>query len=517
MVRLSASSTLNLETVSSVESESLNSEALNSEALKWFGMSVSPSFIQKSKFKTNICEITTIFFPARSGVKVRFWEFRNSENVLWISFARGILTTGTLDLGFGDRFFGKFPSNPRRIQGHSHTRWILAVHFRRTHGFRISDLTVGRVTFDTGFLQATCSSDLFDPFFERVVGFSVFLDADLGRAKDTSSTTVAGYVLAMGTVLNSVDEHTILNGGGMDACVLLWESQCLHFSSVLGPRASVVFNHHRRLFLRFLQLQGAGNILKLGNNHLMKSAVISQELQLGILSNRVKTMSKKEEESKLEGEPSFLTHLESKRPAEEYSPVTILPPNLWIALLFNVLMKPSAKEKQNMVESVFDDNVQTSIIKVIFKDEFDFKKHYENLCICLFNFSFNILHNANTLEITYRKAFVNPLILKAFDDLNDKIRFQIREIESKLCKRFLEVVGNAMAEDITGYYGDMEKLFKAMQILIFYQHHHHLTCDVSEDQLPCIQSFGLLVYFTRNITEVQKYSPSDKNLLEALS
>lgn len=31
----------------------------------------------------------------------------------------------------------------------------------------------------------------------------------------------------------------------------------------------------------------------------------------------------------------------------------------------------------------------------------------------------------NTLEITYRKAFVNPLILKAFDDLNDKIRFQM--------------------------------------------------------------------------------------------
>ncbi|CAB4483918.1 unnamed protein product [Rhizophagus irregularis] len=103
--------------------------------------------------------------------------------VLWTSFARGILATGTLDLGFGDRFFGKFPSNPGRIQGHSHTRWILVTGrqfiFDGTHGFRISDLTVGRVTFDTGFLQATCSSDLFDPFFVRVVGFSVFLDADL--------------------------------------------------------------------------------------------------------------------------------------------------------------------------------------------------------------------------------------------------------------------------------------------------------------------------------------------------
>ncbi|CAB4483921.1 unnamed protein product [Rhizophagus irregularis] len=60
--------------------------------------------------------------------------------------------------------------------------------------------------------------------------------------------------------------------------------------------------------------------------------------------------------------------------------------------------------------------------------------------------------------------------------------------------KFLEVVGNAMVENITGYYGDMEKLFKAMQILIFYQCQHHLTCGVSEDQLLCIQSFGLLVY-----------------------
>ncbi|CAB5211359.1 unnamed protein product [Rhizophagus irregularis] len=57
--------------------------------------------------------------------------------------------------------------------------------------------------------------------------------------------------------------------------------------------------------IRILELQVASNILKLGNNHLMKSAVISQELQLGILSNRVKTISKKEEESELEGEPSL--------------------------------------------------------------------------------------------------------------------------------------------------------------------------------------------------------------------
>lgn len=37
-------------------------------------------------------------------------------------------------------------------------------------------------------------------------------------------------------------------------------------------------------------------MLKLGNDHLTKSAVVSQELQLGILSHRVRATSKKEEE-----------------------------------------------------------------------------------------------------------------------------------------------------------------------------------------------------------------------------
>ncbi|CAG8763278.1 15040_t:CDS:2, partial [Acaulospora morrowiae] len=122
-------------------------------------------------------------------------------------------------------------------------------------------------------------------------------------------------------------------------------------------------------------------------------------------------------------------------------------------------MEPPAEEKQNTVrrskwegsikplvnkyalaievkaETIFDDNVRSSSIKIIFEspfeDEFDFKKHeylwvqdvYRRF-ICLFNSPFNMLRDANTLEIAYREAFVNPLIPKAFDDLSDKIRFQ---------------------------------------------------------------------------------------------
>jgi len=59
---------------------------------------------------------------------------------------------------------------------------------------------------------------------------------------------------------------------------------------------------------------------------------------------------------------------------------------------------------------------------------------------------------------------------------------------------FLEVVGNAVDVDITGYYGDMEKLFKVMQISIFYQRQHHLKRNATENQLLCLQSFGVLVY-----------------------
>ncbi|CAG8451506.1 4780_t:CDS:2 [Acaulospora colombiana] len=35
-----------------------------------------------------------------------------------------------------------------------------------------------------------------------------------------------------------------------------------------------------------------------------------------------------------------------------------------------------------------------------------------------------MLRDANTLEIAYRESFVNPIIPKAFEDVNDKIRFQ---------------------------------------------------------------------------------------------
>ncbi|CAG8775880.1 13649_t:CDS:2, partial [Ambispora leptoticha] len=124
----------------------------------------------------------------------------------------------------------------------------------------------------------------------------------------------------------------------------------------------------------------------------------------------------------------------------------------------------------------------------------------------------------------YRESFVNPIIPKAFEDVNDKIRFEIGEIESALRKQhrnqtkgqeprvmlgskhdgilkiymnaneieigFLEVVGNAMVVDLKKCREDMEKLFKVMQVSIFYQRQHHLRRNATEEQLDCLQSFG---------------------------
>ncbi|CAG8748910.1 1489_t:CDS:2, partial [Ambispora leptoticha] len=123
-------------------------------------------------------------------------------------------------------------------------------------------------------------------------------------------------------------------------------------------------------------------------------------------------------------------------------------------------MEPSAEENQNTLrrprweksikplidkyalavkmkpEFVFDDYVKPPSTKIIFEipfeGEFDFKKHYDMLWvqdiyqrfIFLFASSFNMLRDANTLEIAYRESFVNPIIPKAFEDMNDKIRFQ---------------------------------------------------------------------------------------------
>ncbi|CAG8487330.1 581_t:CDS:10 [Funneliformis mosseae] len=105
-------------------------------------------------------------------------------------------------------------------------------------------------------------------------------------------------------------------------------------------------------------------------------------------------------------------------------------------------IEPSAEEKQNTTrqskwektikplinkyalaikvrpESIFDNDAQQSSTKVILivhlRTNLTLKSIMNFYDILLFTSSFNILRDANTLEIAYRDSFVNPIILKIY-------------------------------------------------------------------------------------------------------
>ncbi|KAF0520353.1 hypothetical protein F8M41_016357 [Gigaspora margarita] len=230
-------------------------------------------------------------------------------------------------------------------------------------------------------------------------------------------------------------------------------------------------------------------------------------------------------------------------------------------------IKPLIKKYADAIEvktdKVFVDNNNGASLKTIFESpfvgEFNFLNHYEMLWvqdtyrrfICLFNSPVNILRDSNTSEMAYRDSFVNPIIPKVFDDISDKIRFQVGEIESSLCKEhrnqmreikprvclgskhdgilkvhvnacefeigFLEVVGSPSKTDVKGYYEDLEKLLKVMQISIYYQRHHHLNRNTPEENLSCIQSFGILVYKRRTAIYVMHRLKGGLHLVDVLT
>ncbi|CAG8527048.1 6170_t:CDS:10 [Paraglomus brasilianum] len=190
------------------------------------------------------------------------------------------------------------------------------------------------------------------------------------------------------------------------------------------------------------------------------------------------------------------------------------------------------------LRSIFDEEESPSeiIFERPFKGKLVFRTHYDLLWIqdvykrfiLLFAMPFNALLDPDATEFAYRESFVNPIIPKAFDDVSATIRFKTGEVESTLRKQhrdetkgqkprvnvgtnhdgilkicmnakeievgFLEVVGNAVLVDVTKHHNVMDKLLKAMQISIFYQRRYHLQRNATEEQLECIQSYGVLVY-----------------------
>ncbi|CAG8766390.1 1284_t:CDS:2, partial [Dentiscutata erythropus] len=82
---------------------------------------------------------------------------------------------------------------------------------------------------------------------------------------------------------------------------------------------------------------------------------------------------------------------------------------------------------------------------------------------------------------------------------------------------FLEVVGSPTKVDVKGYYEDLEKLFKAMQISIYFQRCHHLNRNAMEEKLSWIQSFGVLVYQRKTTIYVMHRSKGGLNLVDVLA
>ncbi|GBB99934.1 hypothetical protein RclHR1_03690007 [Rhizophagus clarus] len=59
---------------------------------------------------------------------------------------------------------------------------------------------------------------------------------------------------------------------------------------------------------------------------------------------------------------------------------------------------------------------------------------------------------------------------------------------------FREVVGNALIVDIKKLDDDLNKVLKTMQISLFYQRQHHIQRGAKENQLTCLELYGIIVY-----------------------
>ncbi|RIA89552.1 hypothetical protein C1645_824665 [Glomus cerebriforme] len=186
------------------------------------------------------------------------------------------------------------------------------------------------------------------------------------------------------------------------------------------------------------------------------------------------------------------------------------------------IWKEYAPAVERNSKSVFDDDdYEPRSIKVVFEipfeNEFALKKHYDMLWMqdlyrrFIFLFPFNILRDANTQEIVYKDSFVNPLIPKPHVNLGSKhdgiLKIYMNSIEMEI--GFLEVVGNAVNVDVTGYYEDMEKLFKEHETTIYTMHRAkgglhivdivtNFTIPDSKDQAYVISEIIEKVYFFKS-------------------
>lgn len=146
----------------------------------------------------------------------------------------------------------------------------------------------------------------------------------------------------------------------------------------------------------------------------------------------------------------------------------------------------------------------------------------------MISYGYKIFINGYQSELSYRENFVNPIVVKVFDDVMDLIKVKTGEVENQSNKTqrietrqykqrvsigcsqdgiysinvnatilevgFLEVVGNALYADIKKLSEDTEKVFKCMQISIHYQRQHYISRGATEQEVSSIESYGIVVY-----------------------
>ncbi|CAG8659544.1 23937_t:CDS:10 [Cetraspora pellucida] len=191
-------------------------------------------------------------------------------------------------------------------------------------------------------------------------------------------------------------------------------------------------------------------------------------------------------------------------------------------------------------KSVFDvislDSTIEDVLEKPYVRPFIHKEHHDLLWVqdiykrflFLFDAPTNLLLDPDQSELSYRENFVNPIVVKVFDDIMDLIKVKTGEVENQSNKTqrietrqykqrvsigcsqdgiysinvnatilevgFLEVVGNALYTDIKKLSEDTEKVFKCMQISIHYQRQHYISRGATEQKVSSIESYGIVVY-----------------------
>ncbi|CAG8784677.1 32996_t:CDS:2, partial [Racocetra persica] len=112
------------------------------------------------------------------------------------------------------------------------------------------------------------------------------------------------------------------------------------------------------------------------------------------------------------------------------------------------------------------------------------------------------IHDSTISEYQYRKEIVNILLASIFHDVETAIWIQTERLGDKhdgilyynlngikVIVGYMEVVGNAFASNTSDKNSDLEKLLKAMMILLWYQDAHQQINAPKK-----LQSFAILVF-----------------------